>query len=691
MTLLLTFIFGGKLMAQTGMEVRQNLLFDHSANLKYTLVKAPTATEPGKALLAGQCTEKELTSIVVPASVKVAEDTSLAGTSEKYANAYSFTQGYSIVGIGNYAFQGYAALSSVDLSTITLDSIGKYAFQGCTALAEVKFGSKASDDCSIGKYAFGQSGLTSLTLPEGVKIIGINAFDGCGNLATLKMPSTVETIGDYAFQSCGLTGELSLKDCSALKSLESSCFIWCRSITSVVLPAHKFDLGGSCFYECDKLSTAENVPCLPDHCFTRCTELQRVSVSSEAEIKTIGSRCFSGCANLESVSDVTSVDTLGDGCFWGCAKLTSLDFLGDKLKVIESYCFRNCTGITSYDIPATVETLGGLCFGGCTNLATLKFLGNNVKAMGSSCFSGTSVANDIVLPSSLETLGDGKSQGGGEVFRYDGNNAECKDVTIPASVSHIGTLYLTTKEASFRFLGMTPPALLEKAKVSDKWTFTVPEGAVDAYKAAFPTVTVNAISSYDYKFRLSNADEWNINRFGTICLPRQADYAAHIAKLYTVVGISSDNKVQIREVEDGVIRAGVPYIYKTDFTGQEVCIVCSGIPVSEPDNSGLLKSTFEKGSYVPVGAYVLQSANDNLFHIVKIPTFTFVPYRAYLQLPEEMAAYALAFDFDEATGIESVTTGKRNTDDAVYDLSGRRVQQPRSGLYIKNGKKYIIK
>jgi len=42
------------------------------------------------------------------------------------------------------------------------------------------------------------------------------------------------------------------------------------------------------------------------------------------------------------------------------------------------------------------------------------------------------------------------------------------------------------------------------------------------------------------------------------------------------------------------------------------------------------------------------------------------------------------------TGIQSVTNGK-TTDNSIFDLSGRRVNQPAKGLYIVNGKKVIIK
>lgn len=48
------------------------------------------------------------------------------------------------------------------------------------------------------------------------------------------------------------------------------------------------------------------------------------------------------------------------------------------------------------------------------------------------------------------------------------------------------------------------------------------------------------------------------------------------------------------------------------------------------------------------------------------------------------------FVFDEETGIGSIA-GEPNTTSILYDLSGRRVSSPRKGIYIQNGKKYLMK
>ena len=58
------------------------------------------------------------------------------------------------------------------------------------------------------------------------------------------------------------------------------------------------------------------------------------------------------------------------------------------------------------------------------------------------------------------------------------------------------------------------------------------------------------------------------------------------------------------------------------------------------------------------------------------------------------SALRLSFDDEEeATGISASLTKseERIVNSTVYDLQGRRVEYPQPGLYIRNGKKVIIK
>ena len=102
------------------------------------------------------------------------------------------------------------------------------------------------------------------------------------------------------------------------------------------------------------------------------------------------------------------------------------------------------------------------------------------------------------------------------------------------------------------------------------------------------------------------------------------------------------------------------------------------------------------GSYVN---YVLASgSNGTGFYRVPTEGTTLAAGRAYLTIPAETAAsrsaLRLAFDDEEeATGIDASLTNseERIVNSAVYDLQGRRVEQPQRGLYISNGKKVVVK
>ena len=72
-------------------------------------------------------------------------------------------------------------------------------------------------------------------------------------------------------------------------------------------------------------------------------------------------------------------------------------------------------------------------------------------------------------------------------------------------------------------------------------------------------------------------------------------------------------------------------------------------------------------------------------------TLTFNPFRAYFTTAASSAAKQMRIVVsDETTGIkENYELEIMNSDDAVYDLQGRKVKNPGKGLYIVNGKKVL--
>ena len=69
--------------------------------------------------------------------------------------------------------------------------------------------------------------------------------------------------------------------------------------------------------------------------------------------------------------------------------------------------------------------------------------------------------------------------------------------------------------------------------------------------------------------------------------------------------------------------------------------------------------------------------------------FALAANKAYLAVPTGTPAPEFFGFGNEATSIESIMTQK--TKGEVYDLQGRKVANPAKGLYIVNGKKYVVK
>jgi hypothetical protein len=87
--------------------------------------------------------------------------------------------------------------------------------------------------------------------------------------------------------------------------------------------------------------------------------------------------------------------------------------------------------------------------------------------------------------------------------------------------------------------------------------------------------------------------------------------------------------------------------------------------------------------------YVLGNGKNGLgFYMLK---GTLQAGKGYLQVSESEGHAKQSFiAFDITTGVKSVEA-YGNGDDAVYNLQGIRVANPQKGIYVKNGKKFIIK
>ena len=109
-----------------------------------------------------------------------------------------------VLSIGERAFAGCTDLSSVSINAYDLlTNISTGLFEGCTSLVDVVL--PYYDLLSIGDFAFADTNLSVVSIPNSVTNIGRGAFLRCRNLVLASIRNTDVRelrIGSSAFQSC---------------------------------------------------------------------------------------------------------------------------------------------------------------------------------------------------------------------------------------------------------------------------------------------------------------------------------------------------------------------------------------------------------------------------------------------------------------------------------------------------------
>lgn len=129
--------------------------------------------------------------------------------------------------IGANAFSGCTALTELDLSS-GVHTLEESAFQGCSSLTSVILPDTLT---SLGKYAFSESGLISITIPGSLRYVEEYAFAYCPQLRTVVLKEGVTTLWDYAFNSCPQLADVTLP--VSMQEIGFYVFDGCSSLSNV--------------------------------------------------------------------------------------------------------------------------------------------------------------------------------------------------------------------------------------------------------------------------------------------------------------------------------------------------------------------------------------------------------------------------------------------------------------------------
>ena len=365
----------------------------------------------------------------------------------------------------------------------TLQSLGRSVFSNenalkCTTEKNVSYIGNAQNPYLIAIRAENKSSANNYTINANTKIIYESSFDNCDLITDIIIPEGVFLIGYDAFYHCDNLSYVSLPN--SLKIIMEDAFHTCKRLPSIVVPQNVVYIGDGAFEGCSGLSkiTLPFVGRTPNGggnaLFGSIFDAQNISQQVSRVPKAlhtviitgstaIGNAAFSDCEYIESITLPASLTYIGEGAFFFAKKLQRVHiedisaycainmvnaastpfaynaslYINNKrvselvipegTTVIGSFAFMNAQNITKVTIPDSVTMLGDDCFKNCRDLAVVEF-GTGVKEIKSSAFENCTEIEQLKLPVNLEILESSSLRGCNKLT----------EITLPKTLRFIG-------------------------------------------------------------------------------------------------------------------------------------------------------------------------------------------------------------------------------------------------------------
>lgn len=292
----------------------------------------------------------------------------------------------------------------------------------------------------IGDFSFARTGLTSVTLPDGLETIGYGAFYHCDGLNEVEIPASVRTIEPYAFANTPwLTNWMNGSGDEFLIVGDGILLAYRGSNSKIEIP--------------------DGVRSIAQGCFSGHTGI--VSVSLPPSLEIICEEAFADCRNLSSMTGGVNVRKIEDRAFSGCP-LTTVK-IGPNVEEV---------GLRAFDTTGTVQE---------GKSVTLDFQDGELPSVGVTetsqrlyneayrglAFCGADVA---MVPDENTTL-DGtvldpsqngfrgviccfNDDGGVTILKYTGAGVNPLTISLPTTIRYYGREYPVTqiREDVFSYL-----------------------------------------------------------------------------------------------------------------------------------------------------------------------------------------------------------------------------------------------
>ena len=280
------------------------------------------------------------------------------------------------VHVRNVGHRGFAGCEKLEYVNITGATIGEQAFASCSGLKKIPEKIERIEESAF----LWCSSLEKINLQEGIKFIGANAFGQTG-VTSITIPASVTSIGDSKYSYGGRTyyGKHAFANMWNLQKIEvAKDNENYKSIDGIL-----YSKDGTMLYVCP--NAKEGVVTIPDtvenidaHAFTECTKITKVILPNT--VKEIPVCCFKACSKLKEIkipNSVTNIEGISSSeyreVFFASNSLQNIDVAPDNpnYKSVDGilynkqgtelyYCPNGKTG--NIEVPDSVHIIGENAF-----------------------------------------------------------------------------------------------------------------------------------------------------------------------------------------------------------------------------------------------------------------------------------------------------------------------------------------
>lgn len=214
--------------------------------------------------------------------------------------------GQMVTELAPFLFQKYHKLEELVLPE-QLKKIGSNCFEGCKSLKEI-------------------------SIPRGVRMLGIGVFENCTELMSVEFSSAIKNIPEKTFRNCSKLKKIMLP--SEVESIGNNCFQNCKNLREFVMPEELLTVGEECFSGCFGLETVtfnKKIKCVEKETFYKCANLKKIRFP--LNIISVKEKAFMGCINLEKVVCSIALKSIENDAFISCVALKEIYILNDRVEI----------------------------------------------------------------------------------------------------------------------------------------------------------------------------------------------------------------------------------------------------------------------------------------------------------------------------------------------------------------------